>query len=187
MKVIDTKLKGLRIIEQDAYRDHRGIFIESYSAAKFSDYLIDYCFVQDNCSLSVEVGVVRGLHYQLNPKAQTKLVYVVSGEIYDVAVDIRKNSPTYGQWVGVVLNNQNNKQLLVPKGFAHGYCTLAPNTIVVYKVDEVYSPEHERGVYWNDPSLGITWPTDDPILSDKDQQSPLLEKSENNFLYVLEE
>ncbi|RJG24771.1 dTDP-4-dehydrorhamnose 3,5-epimerase [Paenibacillus thiaminolyticus] len=187
MKVIDTKLKGLRIIEQDVYRDHRGVFVESYSAAKFSDHQIDYCFVQDNCSLSVKGGVVRGLHYQLNPKAQTKLVYVVSGEIYDVAVDIRKNSPTYGQWVGVILSDTNHKQLLIPKGFAHGYCTLAPNTVVVYKVDEVYSPEHERGIYWNDPALGINWPVKEPILSEKDQLAPLLGKSETNFIFSVEE
>ncbi|WP_430111637.1 dTDP-4-dehydrorhamnose 3,5-epimerase [Paenibacillus sp. B1-33] len=187
MKVINTKLKGLHIIEQDAFRDHRGVFIESYNEAKLREQQIDHYFVQDNCSLSNDVGVVRGLHYQLNPKAQTKLVYVVSGEIYDVAVDIRRNSPTYGQWVGVVLNEKNNKQLLVPKGFAHGYCTLAPNTIVIYKVDEAYSPEHERGIYWNDPTLGINWPVKEPILSKKDQHAPLLEKSENNFIFDYEE
>lgn len=186
MKVIETKLKGLRIIEQKGYRDHRGVFIESYSVSKFRDHLINNNFVQDNCSVSNEVGVLRGLHYQINPKAQTKLVYVVSGEIYDVAVDIRKNSPTYGQWVGVVLNDQNNRQLLIPKGFAHGYCTLAPNTIVVYKVDETYSPQHERGIYWNDPSLGISWPTSTPILSDKDNISPMLINSENNYYYESE-
>ncbi len=131
--------------------------------------------------LSVEIGVLRGLHYQLNPKAQTKLVRVVSGAIYDVAVDIRKKSSTFGQWVGVNLSEANKRQLLVPQGFAHGFCTTEPQTQVLYKVDEYYSPLHDRGILWNDPAIGIDWPTANPILSDKDQKHPLLKDAEVNF------
>lgn len=142
---------------------------------------VKYQFIQDNQSLSAEVGVLRGLHYQLNPKAQTKLIRVLSGVIYDVIVDIRRNSPTFGQWVGVILSEYNKRQLLVPKGFAHGFCTLVPNTQVLYKVDEYYSPENDRGILWNDPALGIDWPTSNPVLSDKDQRHPLLKDAELNF------
>jgi dTDP-4-dehydrorhamnose 3,5-epimerase len=182
MLSISTKLHGLLIIEPDVHEDHRGFFMESYSNQKFAELGIDFPFVQDNHSLSVETGVLRGLHYQLNPKAQTKLVRVVSGAIYDVAVDIRKESPTFGQWVGVILSAANKHQLLVPQGFAHGFCTLAPNTQVLYKVDEYYSPVHDRGILWNDPDLGIDWPTSKPILSNKDQKHPLLEEAEINFV-----
>lgn len=142
---------------------------------------ITYNFVQDNQSLSAEVGVLRGLHYQLTPKAQTKLIRVLSGVIYDVIVDIRRNSPTFGQWVGVILSEYNKRQLLVPIGFAHGFCTLVPNTQVLYKVDEYYSPENDRGILWNDPALGIDWPISSPVLSDKDQRHPLLKDAEINF------
>lgn len=142
---------------------------------------VKYQFIQDNQSLFVEVGVLRGLHYQLNPKAQTKLIRVISGVIYNVIVDIRRNSPTFGQWVGVMLSEYNKRQLLVPKGFAHGFCTLVPNTQGLYKVDEYYSPKNDRGILWNDPALGIDWPTSSPILSDKDQRHPLLKDAELNF------
>jgi dTDP-4-dehydrorhamnose 3,5-epimerase len=181
VQVIPTKLEGLFIIEPVVHGDHRGFFMESYSSKKFAELGVDFPFVQDNHSLSVEAGVLRGLHYQLNPKAQTKLVRVVSGAIYDVAVDIRKNSPTFGQWVGVILSEANKRQLLVPRGFAHGFCTIVPNTQVLYKVDEYYSPEHDRGILWNDPAIGIDWPTSRPILSDKDQKHPLLKDAEINF------
>lgn len=181
MRIIFTKLLGLIIIEPDVHGDNRGFFMESYSRAKFSELGIKHEFVQDNHSLSVETGVLRGLHYQLNPKAQTKLVRVASGAIYDVAVDIRKDSHTFGQWVGVILSEDNKRQLLVPQGFAHGFCTIVPNTQVLYKVDEYYSPEHDRGILWSDPALNIDWPTSNPILSDKDQKHPLLKDAEINF------
>ncbi len=181
MNVIATKLPGLFIIEPDVHGDHRGFFMESYHRAKLAEHGIDISFVQDNHSLSVEVGVLRGLHFQLNPKAQTKLVRVVSGVIYDVAVDIRKNSATFGQWVGVTLSAANKRQLLVPQGFAHGFCTTEPQTQVLYKVDEYYSPVHDRGILWSDPAIGIDWPTANPILSDKDQKHPLLKEAEINF------
>jgi dTDP-4-dehydrorhamnose 3,5-epimerase len=181
MKMISTKLQGLYLIEPDVFGDNRGFFMESYSSSKFTEFGIDFLFVQDNHSLSVEAGVLRGLHYQLNPRSQTKLVRVTTGAIYDVAVDIRKSSSTFGQWVGVILSEANKRQLLVPRGFAHGFCTIVPNSQVLYKVDEYYSPEHDRGILWNDPALGIDWPTSNPILSDKDQKHPLLQDAEINF------
>jgi dTDP-4-dehydrorhamnose 3,5-epimerase len=181
MKVIATRLAGVHIVEPAVHGDHRGFFMESYSSEKFRQHEIDFHFVQDNHSLSVEAGVVRGLHYQLNPKAQTKLVRVIFGAIYDVVVDIRKESMTFGQWIGVILSESNKRQLLVPKGFAHGFCTVVANTQVVYKVDEYYSPECDRGILWSDPALGIDWPTSQPILSDKDQKHPLLKDALINF------
>lgn len=181
MEIISTKLEGLYIVENKVHGDNRGFFMESYSRAKFIEHGIDIPFVQDNHSLSVEPGVLRGLHYQIDPKAQTKLIRVASGAIYDVAVDIRKDSPTFGQWVGVILSEANKRQLLVPKGFAHGFCTIVPNTQVLYKVDEYYSPDHDRGILWNDPTIGIDWPTSKPILSYKDQTHPMLKDAEINF------
>lgn len=181
MRLIQTKLEGVMIVEPSVFGDNRGFFLESYNEKKFNELGLDYKFIQDNHSLSVEPGVLRGLHYQLDPKAQTKLVRVATGAIYDVAVDIRRNSPTFGQWVGVILSAANKRQLLVPKGFAHGFCTIVSNTEVLYKVDEYYSPEHDRGIAWDDPDLGIDWPVTSPILSEKDGKHPLLKDAENNF------
>ncbi|WP_328800984.1 dTDP-4-dehydrorhamnose 3,5-epimerase [Paenibacillus sp. LX16] len=181
MKVIPLKLKGAKIIEPVVHGDHRGFFMEGYNEQIMKDNGINHSFIQDNQSLSVETGVIRGLHYQLNPKAQTKLIRVLSGAIYDVIVDIRKSSPTFGQWIGVILSEHNRRQLLVPKGFAHGFCTLVPNTQVLYKVDEYYSPENDRGILWNDSALGIDWPTSQAILSEKDQKHPVLADADINF------
>lgn len=181
MKVEQLSLSGSYIIEPVIHGDHRGFFMESYNEEKLKEKGTSFNFIQDNQSLSAEAGVIRGLHFQLNPKAQTKIVRVISGAIYDVILDIRKNSPTFGQWVGVILSEHNHRQLLVPKGFAHGFCTLVPNTQVLYKVDEYYSPEHDRGILWNDPDLGIDWPTSNPILSDKDKLHPTLKEAEINF------
>ena len=181
MKVIDTKFIGVKLIEPDVFGDSRGFFMESYNAEIFAEHGIHYPFVQDNHALSVEAGVLRGLHYQLSPKAQTKLVRVTAGAVYDVIVDLRKGSLTYGQWEAFILSADNKRQLLVPKGFAHGYCTLTPNTEFLYKVDEYYSPEHDRGILWNDPAIGIDWPVESPILSEKDKKNPLLSEAEINF------
>lgn len=178
MKLIQTAIPDVVVLEPDVFGDRRGFFMESYNARTFRDLGIDVTFVQDNHSLSAEAGVIRGLHYQLPPKAQTKLVRVVAGAIYDVVVDLRRGSPFFGKWTGVILSSSNKRQLLVPKGFAHGFCTLVPNTEVLYKVDEYYAPELERGIRWNDPSLGIDWPVADPILSDRDRNHPLLEEAE---------
>ncbi|MCY9542856.1 dTDP-4-dehydrorhamnose 3,5-epimerase [Paenibacillus alvei] len=180
MNVKALPLKDAYIIEPVIHGDHRGFFMESYSKKKLNELGIYFNFIQDNQSLSLETGVIRGLHFQLNPKAQTKLIRVISGAIYDVIVDIRKSSSTFGQWVGVILSEHNHRQLLVPKGFAHGFCTLTPNTQVLYKVDEYYSPDHDRGIRWDDPSLGIDWPTSKPILSDKDRLLPVLKEAEIN-------
>ncbi|MEK4116148.1 dTDP-4-dehydrorhamnose 3,5-epimerase [Paenibacillus sp. FSL W8-0919] len=181
MRVTPLKLNGVIVLEPKSFGDHRGFFMESFNERLFKEHGIHFNFIQDNQSLSSEPGVLRGLHYQLNPKAQTKLIRVLTGAIYDVVVDIRRSSPTFGQWVGVILSEYNKRQLLVPKGFAHGFCTLVPNTQVLYKVDEYYSPEHDHGILWNDPALGIDWPTSNPILSDKDQYHPVLKDAEMNF------
>lgn len=173
-----TKLPEILIITPQIHQDHRGFFIESYNKGRMSMEGVHYEFVQDNHSLSVESGTLRGLHYQLNPYAQTKLIRVIAGAIYDVAVDIRRDSPTYGQWVGVILSDTNHRQLLVPHGFAHGFCTLTANTQVIYKVDQYYSSKYDRGIAWNDPELNIDWPVTDPILSEKDSNQPYLQNAE---------
>lgn len=181
MKVSHLKLNGALLLEPTVHGDSRGFFMESYNEQVLQSHGVYYKFIQDNQSLSAEPGVIRGLHYQLTPRAQAKLVRVISGAIYDVIVDIRKDSSTFGQWVGVILSEHNKHQLLVPKGFAHGFCTLVPNTQVLYKVDEYYSPENDRGILWDDPDLGIDWPTSNPILSEKDRKLPQLKNAENPF------
>ncbi|GGH33335.1 dTDP-4-dehydrorhamnose 3,5-epimerase [Paenibacillus segetis] len=181
MKLTPLKLEGASLLEPITHGDHRGYFMESYNEEVLKQLGIHYNFIQDNQSLSAEAGILRGLHYQLNPKAQTKLIRVLSGSIYDVILDIRHSSRTFGHWVGVILSEHNKRQLLVPQGFAHGFCTLVPNTQVFYKVDEYYSPEHDRGILWSDPSLKIDWPVSDPVLSDKDKCYPTLEQAELNF------
>ena len=184
MKITETDLSGVFIIEPTVYGDHRGWFMETYSDSKFKEVGLDLKFLQDNHSFSATKGTLRGLHYQMSPKAQTKLVRCTKGAIYDVAVDIRIGSPTYARWFGIELTEENKKQLLVPKGFAHGFITLTSDAEVQYKVDELYAPECDRGIIWNDPEIGIEWPADlTPILSSKDEIAPSLEKAENNFNY----
>ncbi|MGG0175248.1 dTDP-4-dehydrorhamnose 3,5-epimerase [Gottfriedia acidiceleris] len=184
MKKTTTLIKDLYIIEPTVFGDHRGWFMETYSDSKFKELDIDLIFVQDNQSFSAIKGTLRGLHYQLNPKAQTKLVRCTRGAIFDVAVDIRKDSPTFGQWFGIELSAENKKQLLIPKGFAHGFMTITDDVEVQYKVDELYAPECDRGIIWNDPSIGIEWPIDiKPVLSEKDEIAPLLKDAEMNFKY----
>lgn len=181
MKILPTRFQEVKIIEPAVFLDSRGFFMESYNEAVFSKAGIHSKFIQDNHSLSTDAGVLRGLHYQMEPKAQTKLVRVLSGAILDIVVDIRKSSGSFGEWVGVILSESNKRQLLVPKGFAHGFCTLVTNTQVAYKVDEYYSPEHDRGIRWDDPEIGIDWPVSQPVLSAKDQNHPLLKNAEINF------
>jgi dTDP-4-dehydrorhamnose 3,5-epimerase len=184
MRFIETKFKEVYILEPTVYGDNRGWFMETYSDTKLKESGINIKFVQDNHSFSAERGTLRGLHYQLNPKAQTKLVRCTRGSIFDVAVDIRKGSPTFGEWVGFELTSKNKKQLLIPKGFAHGFITLTNDAEVQYKVDEFYTPECDRGIIWNDPEIGIEWPIDlTPILSEKDEKAPFLKEAENNFIY----
>ena len=183
MKIIATKLLDAYIIEPKVYADHRGFFMETFNIKAFEELGFSYNFVQDNYVVSAKSGVLRGLHYQLEPFSQTKLVQVTYGAVYDVIVDIRVGSPTYGQWQEIILSAENKRQLLIPRGFAHGYCTLAENTAFVYKVDNFYSPQHDRGIAWNDPDLNINWPTPNPILSDKDTKHPHLQDLETQFIY----
>jgi len=170
MQVSKTPIDGLLTIKPKIFADPRGMFYEVYSENRYEEHGIP-CFVQDNHSVSKK-GVLRGLHYQVNP-GQGKLVRVTRGEVFDVAVDIRKQSPTYGKWWGLSLSETNNFQLYIPIGFAHGFCVLSESAEVLYKCSDYYSPENERGILWNDPDLAIDWPVKDPILSEKDAVSPL--------------
>ena len=182
LNVIETSLPGVMIIEPELFGDHRGWFMETYSEARLQEAGIDVKFVQDNQSFSAAKGTLRGLHYQLHPKAQTKLVRCTKGSIFDVAVDIRTGSQTFGKWYGIELSAENKRQLLIPKGFAHGFLTLTDDVEVQYKVDHLYAPECDRGIIWNDPTIGIEWPVKmTPILSTKDEMAPLLAAAENNF------
>ncbi|MGI1799521.1 dTDP-4-dehydrorhamnose 3,5-epimerase [Priestia sp. TRN 1309] len=184
MKISNTHLEGVVVIEPAVFGDHRGWFMETYNEKELLNHGIDVKFIQDNQSFSATKGTLRGLHYQLNPKSQTKLVRCTKGAIYDVAVDIRIGSPTFGEWFGIELTEENKKQLLVPKGFAHGFLTLSEDVEVQYKVDELYAPQHDRGIIWNDSSIGIEWPMDiTPVLSVKDEQAPTLKEAQNNFKY----
>ena len=179
------EIPDLILVSPKSFEDERGFFLENYKESEFNSNGIHSKFVQDNFSHSVK-GVLRGLHYQKNPKAQAKLVTVFRGKIFDVAVDIRKDSPTCGKWVGEILSENNHKLLYVPIGFAHGFCVLSKEADVLYKVNNEYSPENERGIIWNDPDVGITWTIDKPLLHEKDQQLPLLKDADNNFVYWFE-
>jgi len=170
------------LVEAKAFSDERGFFMESFKESAFATNGINMKFVQDNFSHSTR-GVLRGLHYQKDPKAQAKLVTALRGEIFDVGVDIRKSSPTYGKWVGEILSEQNHRLLLVPEGFAHGFLVLSDEADVLYKVNEEYSPENERGILWNDPDIDIKWPMDNPIVKDVDAKQPLLKDADNNFVF----
>lgn len=187
IKITNTNLQDVKIIEPAVFGDHRGFFTESYSEQDFKEAGITYNFVQDNHSLSTQPGVLRGLHFQKGAAAQTKLIRVVSGVVLDVIVDIRKGSPTYGKWEGYLLSEFNHRQLLVPKGFAHGFVTLTPNVNFLYKCDNYYNAEADAGIAFDDPDLAIEWPIalDKAILSDKDKKHPTLKEFEveNPFVY----
>lgn len=183
MKVVPTSLEGVFIIEPEVFGDHRGWFMETYSHLKLKDQGIDITFIQDNHSYSAQKGTLRGLHFQNNPMAQTKLVRCTRGIILDVAVDIRKGSQNYKKWVAVELSAENKRQLLIPKGFAHAFLTVTDDVEVQYKVDAYYSKEHDRGIRYDDPTIGIDWGNITPILSDKDKNAPLLDDSDANFIY----
>lgn len=177
MKIIKTAIDGVVIIEPRIFKDQRGYFFESFSQKQFSQEVTNIHFVQDNESKST-YGVLRGLHFQKPPFAQAKLIRVIHGHILDVAVDIRKNSPTYGQHVEIELSDKNKQQLFIPHGFAHGFVVLSPEAVVQYKCDNYYNPEHEGSLRWDDPKININWRLDkeDIILSDKDKVSPFLEE-----------
>lgn len=175
MEVLKTTIPGLLILSPKKFEDARGYFCETFNAKTFENEVGQKInFVQDNESLSQGKYTLRGLHFQTPPYAQSKLVRVLSGAVFDVAVDLREGSKTYGQWEGVELSYENGRQLFVPKGFAHGFCTLEKNTRVAYKVDAFYDKAHDGGVRFNDPSLGVKWPTQTPVLSDKDLTLPFL-------------
>jgi dTDP-4-dehydrorhamnose 3,5-epimerase len=174
-------LPDVVLIEPKAFGDDRGWFMETYKRSEFEANGIRVEFRQDNHSRSAARGVLRGLHYQQDPAAQGKLVRCVMGAIYDVAVDIRKGSPTYGRWVSAELSAENRRMLWVPEGFAHGFCTVSDVSEVVYKTTAEYSALHDRGIRWNDPALAVHWPVKAPILSPKDTQAPMLADADNNF------
>ncbi|MBR1395977.1 MAG: dTDP-4-dehydrorhamnose 3,5-epimerase [Selenomonadaceae bacterium] len=187
MKVTQTNLKGVIVIEPQVFGDERGWFMESWSKQKYDSVLPHIDFVQDNHSYSAEKGVLRGLHYQIDPMAQAKLIRCTRGSIFDVAVDIRKNSPQYKKWTGVTLSADNKKQLFIPQGFAHGFLTLTDDVEVQYKADNYYAPHYDGNIRWDDPDIGIEWPFEPSILSDKDKNAPLLkervERNELNFMF----
>ena len=182
MQIEKTNIPDLLVIHPRVFEDKRGYFFESYNERKFLEHDLEYPFVQDNESLST-YGIIRGLHYQLAPHAQAKLVRVITGKIFDVAVDIREGSPTYGQWHGTELSEDNKKQLLIPKGFAHGFSVLTETAIVFYKCDDFYNPDSERGIHYKDDTLNIDWRIDphNTIVSEKDQRLPNLADAEMNF------
>ena len=185
MQITPTPLLGVVIITPVRFGDHRGFFSESYSAWALAEHGITTKFVQDNHSLSMTVGTIRGLHFQAPPHAQYKLVRCGRGKLFDVAVDIRKGSPTYGQWFGVELSFENGKQLLVPAGFAHGFVTRAPETEIIYKCSDYYAQETEGAVAWDDPQVGIDWGLGDiaAVLSDKDANAPSLADLNSPFTF----
>ena len=172
MRVVPTDLPDVLVVEPRVFGDHRGYFLETFQARRYAEAGIPGPFVQDNLSFS-QRGVLRGLHYQ-HPHAQGKLVWVLQGEVFDVAVDIRRGSPTFGRWVGVRLSGENKRQLWIPPGFAHGFCVLSETALFTYKCTDYYAPEDEGTVRWDDPDLGIEWPVEEPALSAKDAAAPML-------------
>ena len=172
MIIKTTSLEGVLIIEPDIFRDNRGFFLETFNQNRYAEYGIARTFVQDNLSFSVQ-GTLRGLHFQ-NQHPQAKLVQAVTGEVFDVAVDIRPDSNTFGRWEGIHLSDQNKRQLFIPEGFAHGFCVLSETAHFLYKCTDFYTPEDEGGIIWSDPDIAIDWPIQNPIVSDKDKQFPRL-------------
>jgi len=182
MQVIETELPGVLIVEPKVFGDARGYFIETFQAARYRDAGIACTFVQDNVSAS-SYGVLRGLHLQ-HPQGQDKLVHVIEGEVFDVAVDVRYGSPHFGKWAGVTLNGENHRQFFVPKGFAHGFCVTSERAVFAYKCSDLYAPDYELSVAWNDPAIGIDWPIGDPELSVKDRSGQALADIDTSKLPV---
>jgi dTDP-4-dehydrorhamnose 3,5-epimerase len=182
MDIVETGFKGLKVIKPTVFTDNRGYFLESFNRETFRKAGIDFSPVQDNESKS-SIGVIRGLHYQLKPYQQAKLIRVVQGKIFDVALDLRKSSSTYGKWFSIKLDSDSKSQLFIPAGFAHGYSVLSEIAIIQYKVDNVYDKLSERGIFLNDPELNINWPTGEilPVISEKDLKNPHFREAEYNF------
>lgn len=187
INTIKTEVLDVYIIEPRVFGDNRGWFMESWSERAMLEAGLSYNFVQDNHSFSEQMGTLRGLHFQKGDYAQTKLVRCVRGAVLDVAVDLRRGSPTYKKWVAVELSESNKRQLLIPRGFAHGFLTLTNNVEFLYKADNIYFPQADRNILWNDPDIGIKWGISDPILSSKDAAAPLLKNSDIDFIYNSEE
>ncbi len=183
MQFTQTKLKDVWLIQPQVYNDKRGFFMESYSKKDFTEHGINTEFIQDNHSKSTEKYTLRGLHFQRPPYAQTKLTRVIRGAVIDVVVDIRKGSPSYGQWQSFELSEKNQLLLYIPRGFAHGFCTIKENTEFIYKVDNYYAPEYDSGIIWNDSDLNIDWPTNNPLLSEKDRMLPSYKSINSPFNY----
>ncbi len=182
MEITPLKLPGTYEIQLKAHIDPRGYFVETFRTHVFEQHGLVARWAQENQSLSVSKGVLRGLHFQLPPHSETKLIRAIQGRIYDVMVDLRRSSGTYGQWQGVVLDAEQHNMVYIPKGFAHGFCTLTENCIVAYKVDEYYTPPAQAGLRWDDPDIGVEWPVDGlPLLSDKDQALPYFKDFETPF------
>lgn len=181
MDLLKTKLEGVYILIPEVFGDHRGFFMESWSRRTMEEAGLFYDFVQDNHSLSTVKGTLRGIHFQKGDKAQAKLVRCVRGAVLDVAVDLRHDSPTYKQWIGVELSEENKKQLLIPRGFGHGFVTLTDHVEFLYKADNYYAPEADGGIRWNDPDIGVDWGIDQPVLSEKDTKNPFLKAIEPVF------
>lgn len=185
MRIEATAIEGIVAITPPRFGDHRGYFSEVFKDGWFRENVADVTFIQDNESLSAQPGTIRGLHFQIPPFAQGKLVRCLAGRIMDVVVDIREGSPSFGKWLSQELSPENGMQLWVPAGFAHGFATLEPNSVISYKVTAPYSPQHDRGIAWNDPVIGIRWPFDerDMVLSDKDKTLPRLADLPSDFSY----
>ena len=181
MKVVATEIEDLFIIEPQVFGDSRGWFMESWSQKKMEETGLFYNFVQDNHSFSAVKGTLRGLHFQKGSSSQAKLVRCVRGAVLDVAVDLRKNSKTYKKWVGCILSEENKKQFLIPRGFAHGFLTLTDNVEFVYKADNYYDPQADRNIIWNDEEINVDWGIENPILSEKDKKAPKLLESDVDF------
>ena len=181
MKITELALDGVKILEPDYFKDFRGYYSETYSSRTLKSFGIDTIFVQDNHSLSLKEGTIRGIHFQINPKSQIKLVRCTRGIVRDYVVDLRKDSPTFKQWLSVELSEENKKQIWIPSGYGHAFITLVDHCEVQYKVDEWYYPEFDRAIAWNDPDIAIDWGITDPIISQKDTKAPTLKMSDVNF------
>lgn len=181
MKLIDTEIPDVKIIEPDVFGDNRGWFLESYSKKKLSDLGLNVEFVQDNHSFSAEKGTLRGIHFQNDPMAQSKLIRCTRGSVLDLAIDLRKGSPTYLKYIKVELSAENKREFFIPRGFGHGFLTLTDEVEFQYKCDQYYSPEFDRSIRYDDPELNIDWGVSDPVISEKDKNAPLLKDSDINF------
>jgi len=184
MQISQGKINGVFEITLSLISDHRGFFMRAFDLNEFNKYGMNKMWVQENHSRSSQQGILRGLHFQFPPYAETKMVRCIRGKILDVFVDLRKDSRTFGQWDSLELSEENKKMVFIPRGFAHGFCTLTDESEVLYKVDNYYAPEYEGGLLWNDPDIGIDWPLEDPILSDKDRQNMKLEELIEKYRYV---